>query len=91
MLKLPKFQDVLDASKILKGQAIRTPLLKSDILNEQLNARVFFKPECLQRTGSFKFRGAYNAMQHVPESSHESGVLACSSGNHAQESRKRPG
>ncbi len=84
MLNLPKFSDVQEASKILKGHAVRTPLLKSDVLNEQLGARVFFKPECLQRTGSFKFRGAYNAMQHVPETSRGSGVLACSSGNHAQ-------
>lgn len=84
MSELPKYQDILDASEVIRGHAYRTPLLRSDILDEQLGARIFFKPESLQRTGSFKFRGAFNAMHHVSDKAHETGILACSSGNHAQ-------
>ena len=63
---------------------MRTPLVFSPILSERTGARVFLKPETLQRTGSFKFRGAYNRMVQIPEADRPAGVVACSSGNHAQ-------
>lgn len=76
--------DVRAAAARLKGHAVRTPLLESPRLNEQTGARVLIKPECLQRTGSFKFRGAYNTLSGMDPSSRAKGVLAYSSGNHAQ-------
>jgi threonine dehydratase len=66
----------------LSGHAIRTPLLESPFLNEIAGRRVLVKPECLQRTGSFKFRGAWSALTALPPGAR--GVLAYSSGNHAQ-------
>ena len=57
---LPVFADIEDAARRLKGWARLTPLLENPILNDQLGFRLLVKPECLQRTGSFKFRGAYN-------------------------------
>ncbi|MEE9313743.1 MAG: threonine/serine dehydratase [Rhizobiaceae bacterium] len=82
--KLPVYQDILAAAEVIEGHAFRTGLVSSDVLDEKLGARIFFKPECLQRTGSFKFRGAFNAMHHIPDTARGTGVLACSSGNHAQ-------
>jgi threonine dehydratase len=64
--------------------AVRTPLLSSPALDERVGTRVFLKPEMLQRTGSFKFRGAFNKMSSIPESARGGGVVAFSSGNHAQ-------
>lgn len=84
MTNLPDYSDVLAAAKVLKGHAVRTPLINSPVLDQKTGGRIFFKAECLQRTGSFKFRGAYNAMQYVGEEAKQTGVLACSSGNHAQ-------
>lgn len=84
MLKLPEFSDVLEAANVIDGMAIKTPMVQSHLLNEMLGAKIFFKAECLQRTGSFKFRGAYNAVSRLGEDARKSGVLACSSGNHAQ-------
>ena len=81
---LPGYDEIVAAAQRLAGKAVRTPLLTSPVLNERLNAQVFFKAECLQRTGSFKFRGAYNALSQMHSSAAETGVLACSSGNHAQ-------
>jgi threonine dehydratase len=79
----PDFEDVLAARARLAGAAVRTPLLAAPLLSERLGARVYLKPECLQRTGSFKFRGAWNAVQALGPAA-RNGVVACSSGNHAQ-------
>jgi threonine dehydratase len=81
---LPTAADVEDAARVLKGVAVRTPLLNNETLDARLGARVFLKPEVLQRTGSFKFRGAYNRISRIPESERKKGVVAFSSGNHAQ-------
>lgn len=72
------------AASTLEGIATRTPLLEFAAVNDQLGGRVFFKPECLQRKGAFKFRGAYNALAAIPADKKAGGVVACSSGNHAQ-------
>ena len=76
--------DIKEAAERLKGQAVLTPLLNSPALDERVGGRVFLKPENLQRTGSFKFRGAYNKISQIPEDARKRGVVAYSSGNHAQ-------
>jgi threonine dehydratase len=81
---LPTAADVDAAAKKLAGVAIRTPLVNSPVLDEKLGARVFLKCETLQRTGSFKFRGAYNKISSIPPEKRTGGVVAYSSGNHAQ-------
>jgi threonine dehydratase len=78
--RLPTVADVEAAAERLRGVAVRTPLLESDALNELAGGRVLLKAECLQRTGSFKFRGAYNAISQIDATA----VVAYSSGNHAQ-------
>lgn len=83
-MRLPAFADVAAAAARLEGQAVRTPLLWSPALDESVGGRVLVKAECLQRTGSFKFRGAYNALAMIPEADRARGVVAFSSGNHAQ-------
>jgi threonine dehydratase len=83
-MRLPVFDDVLAAAKRLEGFAVRTPLLESPALNAKLGGRLLIKAEPLQRTGSFKFRGAYNALSQVPGDKRKNGVVAFSSGNHAQ-------
>lgn len=83
-MHLPGFNDVMDAAARLEGLAVRTPLLWSPALDEVVGGRVLVKAECLQRTGSFKFRGAYNALALIPEADRARGVVAFSSGNHAQ-------
>jgi len=83
-ITLPSAADVDAAAQKLAGVAIRTPLVNSPALDERLGARVFLKCETLQRTGSFKFRGAYNKISSIPEERRASGVVAYSSGNHAQ-------
>ena len=76
---LPTVADVEAAAARLAGVARRTPLLESETLNRRLGGRVLFKAECLQHTGAFKFRGAYNTLAQI-----EAGdVVAYSSGNHA--------
>ncbi|PZR00072.1 MAG: threonine ammonia-lyase [Cereibacter sphaeroides] len=72
------------AAKRLEGQARRTPLLSSPFLDEIAGRRVFVKAECLQRTGSFKFRGAWSAVSAIQPEVRKKGVIAFSSGNHAQ-------
>lgn len=74
------FEDILDAAARQNGQVVETPVLRSDALDEAIGARVFVKADCLQRTGSFKFRGAYNALSALRPPA----VVAFSSGNHAQ-------
>lgn len=81
---LPTLADVYAAARVLAPVAVRTRLISSPALDEMTGARVFLKPEVLQRTGSFKFRGAYNKLASVPQESRKAGVVAFSSGNHAQ-------
>ena len=81
---LPTAADIEAAAKRLKGIAVRTPLYNSPVLDERLGARVFLKLEILQRTGSFKFRGAYNKVSSIAPDKRAAGVVAYSSGNHAQ-------
>lgn len=83
MSGLPTFDDVKAAAARLSGVAIRTPLLTNVALDEAVGGRVFIKPEILQRTGSFKFRGAYNRLSQIVEAARAAGVVAWSSGNHA--------
>jgi threonine dehydratase len=72
------------AAARLQGQAVATPLLSSPFLDEIAGRRVLVKAECLQRTGSFKFRGAWSAVSALPPAVRRRGVIAFSSGNHAQ-------
>lgn len=83
-IEIPRFEDVLSASKRIAGHAVYTPLLESNHLNNLVGGRLLIKAEPLQRTGSFKFRGAFNALSHVPVDERDKGVVAFSSGNHAQ-------
>ena len=76
--------DIEAASARLAGVAVRTPLLESPLLNQQLGFRLLVKAEPLQLTGSFKFRGAYNAIAQFDSAARKAGVIAYSSGNHAQ-------
>jgi threonine dehydratase len=76
--------DVDAAAVVLAGVAVRTPLLSPPVLSERVGAKVFLKPEVLQRTGSFKFRGAFNKLSSIPPGARGGGVVAFSSGNHAQ-------
>jgi threonine dehydratase len=76
--------DIEAAARVLASFAVRTPLLSLPVLNDRVGARVFLKPEMLQRTGSFKFRGAFNKLSSIPLASRGGGVVAFSSGNHAQ-------
>jgi threonine dehydratase len=80
----PTFADVQAAASRIAPHAIRTPLVESWQLNAVTGGRVFLKLETLQRTGSFKFRGATNRLAMIPESDRANGVVAFSSGNHAQ-------
>ncbi|HZH26322.1 MAG TPA: threonine/serine dehydratase [Azospirillaceae bacterium] len=83
--KLPlTVRDVEAAAHRLKGKAVLTPLMESPQLNDRLGGRLLVKAEPLQRTGSFKFRGAYNRISLIPEEVRGRGVIAFSSGNHAQ-------
>ena len=80
----PTFADIEDAARRLDGVAVRTPLLESPLLNERIGGRLLIKAEPLQRTGSFKFRGAYNRISRLDAGELAGGVVAFSSGNHAQ-------
>jgi len=80
----PQLQDIQDAAERLQGIAVKTPLLEAYPLSERLGARVFIKPENLQRVGAFKFRGAYNRLCQLSPQEKARGVVAFSSGNHAQ-------
>ena len=83
-LLLPTFQDVVSASERIRGHAIRTPVMTSRTVNKEFDADVFFKCENFQRSGAFKFRGAFNALSKFDEHQRRLGVVAFSSGNHAQ-------
>jgi threo-3-hydroxy-L-aspartate ammonia-lyase len=81
---LPTYCDVEAAAARLAGIAHRTPVLTSRSVNEKTGAQVFFKCENFQRIGAFKFRGAYNALSQLSDEQKKRGVIAYSSGNHAQ-------
>jgi len=76
--------DVRSAADLIQGIAVRTPLLEYQPLNEAVGSRVLVKFEGAQHTGSFKFRGAYNRLARIPKEARAPGVVAWSSGNHAQ-------
>lgn len=76
--------DVQSAAQQIAGHAIQTPLLESPLLNERLGGRLLVKAECLQLGGAFKFRGAYNRISRLDKAERKAGVVAFSSGNHAQ-------
>ncbi|MGB3287934.1 MAG: threo-3-hydroxy-L-aspartate ammonia-lyase [Burkholderiaceae bacterium] len=82
--RLPTYDDVIRASNTLSGVAHRSPVLTSRTIDARLGAQVFFKCENFQRIGAFKFRGGYNAVANLSESQRKAGVIAFSSGNHAQ-------
>ena len=83
-LVLPTVADIDAAAQVLAPVAVRTRLVTSPALDALAGGRVFLKPEVLQRTGSFKFRGAYNKLSSIPATARTAGVVAFSSGNHAQ-------
>jgi threonine dehydratase len=80
----PTLADIADAAERLRPHAVRTPLLENAQLNQRLGGRLLLKAEPVQRTGSFKFRGAYNRVSRLNADERARGVVAYSSGNHAQ-------
>ena len=78
------FEGVRDAARQLLGHAVRTPLIENPALNERVGGRVLLKAETLQRAGAFKFRGAWNRISRLTPDERKRGVVAYSSGNHAQ-------
>jgi threonine dehydratase len=84
MPQLPTYDDVVQAAERIAGAAHRTPVLTSRTVNEAFGAEVFFKCENMQRMGAFKFRGGYNALAKFSPEQRRAGVVAFSSGNHAQ-------
>ncbi|MEO0450978.1 MAG: threonine/serine dehydratase [Pseudomonadota bacterium] len=82
--ELPTYDDVVAAEKRIRPIIDPTPILRSEVLDEIAGARLILKAECLQQTGSFKLRGATNRLLQIPEARREKGVVAFSSGNHAQ-------
>ncbi|WP_414731761.1 threonine ammonia-lyase [Vitreimonas sp.] len=80
---MPTIDDVKAAADRIKGIAVRTPLLRNDVLDARLGAKAFVKAECLQRGGAFKMRGAANAISALAPDVRAKGVIAFSSGNHA--------
>ncbi|GIL01545.1 MAG: serine/threonine dehydratase [Alphaproteobacteria bacterium] len=83
-MHIPDIADITRAAKRLAGKAVRTPLVRSHILDAATGATVFVKPECLQVTGTFKFRGACNTILALQEQGELAHVVATSSGNHGQ-------
>jgi len=83
-VSLPTHEDVAAAARRLAGVAHHTPVMRCNTIDERLGAKLFFKCENLQRTGAFKFRGAYNALAQFSDAQREHGVLTFSAGNHAQ-------
>ena len=80
----PSYADVLAAARRLEGHAIKTPLLRSDALDTRLGKQIWFKAECLQKKNAFKYRGAFNRLSAMSAAERARGVVAFSSGNHAQ-------
>jgi threonine dehydratase len=83
-MQLPTYDDVIAAAQRLEGRAHRTPVLRSTTADERWGASFFFKCENFQRMGAFKFRGAFNALSRFDAAQRKGGVIAFSSGNHAQ-------
>lgn len=81
---LPDYNDVAQAAKRLRGHAFHTPLLRSPVFDQMVGKRVWFKPECNQKVGAFKYRGAFNRLAALSPAERAKGVVAYSSGNHAQ-------
>ena len=81
---LPELKDVISAAAKISDVAVKTPLLKCEDLSQKLSAEIYVKVECLQRVGAFKFRGAYNRLSRLNDEEKRKGVVAYSSGNHAQ-------
>ncbi len=79
-----ELSDIVAARELLDGVIIRTPLLPDNRLSKVTGSSVFLKAECLQRSGSFKIRGAYNKISRLSDAEKKSGVIAASAGNHAQ-------
>ncbi len=84
MSELPTFKDVQAAAQRIKGQAFETPLLRSGVIDAMTRKTVWFKAECNQKVGAFKYRGAYNRLSAMSAGERKRGVVATSSGNHAQ-------
>ena len=84
MSRIPTYADVSEAVSRLAGHAIKTPLLRSDAIDKRLGKRVWFKAECLQKKKAFKYRGAFNRLSALSPKERADGVVAYSSGNHAQ-------
>ena len=84
MIHPPNYADVLAAAWRLEGHAIKTPLLRSDALDTRLGKKIWFKAECLQKKNAFKYRGAFNRLSVMTAAERARGVVAFSSGNHAQ-------
>lgn len=82
--EVPDYSDVERAADLIAGHAVRTPLLNYSKLDDVCGVHAFIKPESLQRTGSFKFRGAFNAVSNLSDEQRKAGIVASSSGNHAQ-------
>lgn len=83
-LRIPEYADVVDAAEKLRGRAYITPILESPTLNERCGGRLLFKAEALQRTGSYKFRGAYNRLVRLDDDARRRGIVAFSTGNFGQ-------
>lgn len=84
MKKIPSYADVNDAVQRLKGHATKTPLLRAESIDKRLGKQIWFKAECLQKKNAFKYRGAFNRLAAMNEAERARGVVAFSSGNHAQ-------
>jgi len=84
MHRIPTFLDVQEAVSRLEGHAVKTPLLRSDAIDERVGKKVWFKAECLQKKNAFKYRGAFNRLSVLSQEERACGVVAYSSGNHAQ-------
>jgi threonine dehydratase len=82
--ELVELRDIQEAAATIQDVVVHTPLLPSEPLSERAGVRVWLKPECLQRGGAFKLRGAYNYVARLPGAKRSRGVIAPSSGNHAQ-------
>ena len=83
-VRVPDYSDVQEAARRMAGWAVATPLIDSPVLAERTGARVLIKAEVLQRTGAFKFRGAWNRICQLTDAERRKGVVAFSSGNHGQ-------
>lgn len=84
LMHTPTIDDITDADLRIRPFAVETPLLEWSVLNDRFGARILCKAEIFQRTGTFKFRGAYNRISRIDGNEFPGGVVACSSGNHAQ-------